>query len=108
MGGSATVREQMRHLLWRRQLAVGKVAYTPLPGGSTASAGTLGGLGLAVSRYSLHPREDAALIRFLLREQIESIGKGTVPNLSTQLVVYDVAPIVDSHINSEKDRKSVV
>src|SRR5437879_5622105 len=100
MGGSATVREQMRHLLWRRQLAVGKVAYTPLPSGSTASASTLGGLGLAVSKYSLHPREDAALIRFLLREQIESMEKGTVLNLSSQVVVYDVAP-TDSNNSSE-------
>ncbi len=101
-GGFSTNREQLRLLHWGGKLPIGKVGYTTLPGGSTASAGTLGGLGLAVSRYSLHPREDAALIRFLLREQIESIGKGTVPNLSTQLVFYDVAPIVDSHINSEK------
>ncbi len=101
LGGSSTIREQLRLLHWGRQLAVGKVAYTTLPGGSTASAGTLGGLGLGVSRYSRHPREDAALIRFLLREQIESIEKGTVPNVSTEVVVYDVGPIVNSHNSSE-------
>jgi len=101
-GGFSTNREQLRLLHWGRKLPVGKVGYTTLPGGSTASAGTLGGLGLAISKYSLHPREDAALIRFLIREQTESIEKGTVPNLSTQVVVYDVAPIVDSHNNSEK------
>jgi trehalose/maltose transport system substrate-binding protein len=100
-GGFSTNREQLRLLHWGRKLPVGEVGYTTLPGGSTASAGTLGGLGLAVSKYSLHPREDAALIRFLLREQTESIEKGTVPNLSTQVVVYDVAPIVDSDNNSE-------
>ena len=101
-GGSSTNREQFRLLHWGRQVTVGKVGFTNLPGGSTARAGTLGGLGLGVSRYSRHPREDAALIRFLLREQIESIEKGTVPNLSTQVVVYDVAPIVGSHNNLEK------
>jgi trehalose/maltose transport system substrate-binding protein len=101
-GGFSTNREQLQLLHWGRELPVGKVGYTTLPGGSTASVGTLGGLGLAVSSHSLHPREDAALIRFLLREQIESIKKGAVPNLSTQVVVYDVAPIVDSQNNSEK------
>src|SRR5260370_483029 len=72
-----------------------------------ASAGTLGGLGLGVSRYSLHPREDAALIRFLLREQIESIEKGTVPTVPnpfvfSQVIVYDIASIVDSDKDSKK------
>jgi len=100
--GFSTNREQLRLTHGGGKLPVGKVGYTTLPSGSTASAGTLGGLGLAVSKHSLHPREDAALIRFLLREQIESIEKGAVPNLSTQVVVYDVAPIVDSHDNPEK------
>jgi trehalose/maltose transport system substrate-binding protein len=100
--GFSTNREQLRLTHGGGKLPVGKVGYTTLPSGSTASAGTLGGLGLAVSKYSLHPREDAALIRFLLREQIESIEKGDVPNLSTEVVVYDVAPIVDSHDNPEK------
>jgi trehalose/maltose transport system substrate-binding protein len=90
-GGLSTNRGQLRLLHWGRKLPVGEVGYTSLPGGSAASAGALGGLGLAVSKYSLHPREDAALIRFLLREQIDSIKNGTVPNLSTRVVVYDVA-----------------
>ena len=100
LGGASTSREQFRLLHWGRQVKVGKVGFTTLPGGSTARVGTLGGLGLAVSRYSRHPREDAALIRFLLREQIESIEKGTVPNVSTEVVVYDVAPMVSSYNSS--------
>jgi trehalose/maltose transport system substrate-binding protein len=106
LGGSPTIGAQLRLLHWGHQLPAGKVGYTTLPGGSRASAGTLGGLGLAVSRYSLHPREDAALIRFLLREQIESIEKGTVPNVSTEVVVYDVAPMVNSHNSSENSGPS--
>ena len=94
-GGLSTNREEVRLLHWGRQPLVGKVGFTTLPGGSKAAAGTLGGLGLAVSRHSLHSQEDAALIRFLLREQIKSIENGGVPNLSTQVVVYDNAPIVD-------------
>jgi trehalose/maltose transport system substrate-binding protein len=100
-GGLSTTRGQMRVLHWGRQLPVTKVGFTAIPGGSGASPGTLGGSGLAISRYSRHPREDAALIRFLLREQIEAIEKGTVPNLSTQVVLYD-EPMVESQNNSEK------
>jgi trehalose/maltose transport system substrate-binding protein len=101
LGGSSTSPEQLRLLHWGHKLPAGKVGYTILPSGSTVRASTLGGLGLAVSRYSLHPREDAALIQFLLREQIESMEKGTGLNLSSQVVVYDVAPAVHSNNNSE-------
>ena len=101
LGGASTSREQLRLRHWERQLPFGEVGYTTLPGGSMTSAG---GLGLAVSRYSLHPREDAALIRFLIREQIESMEKGAVPNpfVFSQVIVYDIAPIVDSHKDSKK------
>jgi len=37
----------------------------PLPAGRAGSASTLGGQGYGVSRYSLHPREAAMLVRFL-------------------------------------------
>jgi len=101
-GGTSTNGEQLRLLQWKRPLSVGEVGYTTLPGGSMTSAGTLGGLGLAVSGYSLHPRDDAALIRFLLREQIESMETRTVPNpfVSSQVIVYDIRSIVDSHNDS--------
>jgi trehalose/maltose transport system substrate-binding protein len=103
-GGFSTNGEQLRLGQWERQLQVGEVGYTTLPGGSMASVGTLGGVGLGVSRYSLHPREDAALIRFLLREQIESMKNGNVSNpyLSSQVIVYDIASIVDAHKDSKK------
>jgi trehalose/maltose transport system substrate-binding protein len=37
----------------------------PLPSGAAGTAATLGGSGFGVSRYSLHPREAAMLVRFL-------------------------------------------
>ena len=43
----------------------GRFGICPLPKGQAGVAGTLGGDGLAVSRYSLHPREAAMLVRFL-------------------------------------------
>ena len=108
-GGLSTDHDQLRLLHWGRKLPAGEVGYAVLPGSSKVVVGTLGGSGLAISRYSLHPREDAALIRFLLGEQIESIEKGAVPNLSTQIVVYD-SWSVDPHNNSEKSgpRKAIV
>lgn len=49
----------------------------PLPGGTAGIAATLGGSGFGVSRYSLHPREAAMLVRFLCSrdEQIKRCRK---------------------------------
>jgi len=81
-------------------LSIREVGYATLPAGSFASASTLGGSGLGISKYSLHPREDADLIRFLLREQQGSIQEGVTPDLSTQAVAYDVAAPLGSRDNS--------
>lgn len=42
-----------------------KIGVALLPGGENGSLGTLGGIGLGVSRYSTHPREAIELVRFL-------------------------------------------
>lgn len=49
----------------------GNVGVMPLPGGGPEgqSSGTLGGWHLAVSRYSRHPKEAAALVAFLTSAQ---------------------------------------
>ena len=44
-----------------------KVGVAPLPGGEGGHLGTLGGVGLAVSRQSDHPKEAIELVRFLTR-----------------------------------------
>jgi trehalose/maltose transport system substrate-binding protein len=41
-----------------------------LPGGKAGRVGTLGGSGLAVSRFSAHPREALELVRFLTRKDV--------------------------------------
>jgi len=43
-----------------------------IPDGSMGSASTLGGSGLAVSKYSFHRKEAIELVRFLIRAQIRS------------------------------------
>ena len=64
-----------------------------LPGGSAGVRGTLGGNGYAVSRYSLHPREAAMLVRFLcgrneqLRRSQEPAEPPTIPSCIAILVL---------------------
>jgi trehalose/maltose transport system substrate-binding protein len=89
------------------KLSSGEAGYTTLPGGSVATVSTLGGLGLSVSKYSAHPREDATLIRFLLRTQSESWQNTTTPK-STQMVVYDLSPMLDPHNDGDSSRPAIV
>src|SRR5258706_659151 len=42
-----------------------------LPGGRAGRVGTLGGWGLAVSRFSPHPREAVELVRYLTRRDVQ-------------------------------------
>jgi trehalose/maltose transport system substrate-binding protein len=42
-----------------------------LPGGKAGQLGTLGGWGLAVSRFSAHPREALELVRYLSRRDVQ-------------------------------------
>ena len=76
----------------------GKFAISALPGGSMGVRGTLGGSGYAVSRYSLHPREAAMLVRFLcgrneqMRRSQEPAEPPTIPELYTNLSVLAANP----------------
>jgi trehalose/maltose transport system substrate-binding protein len=59
----------------------------PLPAGRAGSASTLGGQGYGVSRYSLHPREAAMLVRFLTsrNEQARRSRKSANPPIIPEL-----------------------
>jgi trehalose/maltose transport system substrate-binding protein len=48
-----------------------KFATALLPGGKGGQVGTLGGWGLAVSRFSAHPREALELVRYLTRKDVQ-------------------------------------
>jgi trehalose/maltose transport system substrate-binding protein len=48
-----------------------KFDITLLPSGNAASVGTLGGAGLAVSRFSAHPREALELVQYLCRRDVQ-------------------------------------
>ena len=99
-GGLPGNGEQLQLHYAGNYLSIREVGYATLPAGSFASASTLGGSGLGISKYSLHPREDADLIRFLLREQQGSVQEGVTPDLSTQAVAYDVAAPLGSRDRS--------
>jgi trehalose/maltose transport system substrate-binding protein len=48
-----------------------KFATALLPGGKAGQVGTLGGWGMAVSRFSAHPREALELVRYLTRRDVQ-------------------------------------
>jgi trehalose/maltose transport system substrate-binding protein len=76
---------------WGIASQLDRTSYAPMPRGSSDRAAVLGGMGLAISKYSAHPQEDAALIRFLIREQLQSMENGTVRNLTHDSVSYGVS-----------------
>ena len=88
-------------------LSAGQAGYTTMPGGSVTAASTLGGLGLSISRYSAHPREDAALIRFLIRRQFQSWQTTSSPK-SSQVVAYELSSQVDRRNDPARSRPAIV
>jgi len=82
---------------WRSSLVKSKTGIASIPGGSMGSVGTLGGSGLAVSKYSSHPQEAVELIRFLVRAQIRS-------NIEDNRIVIQSAIGNGSTALDEKDR----
>jgi trehalose/maltose transport system substrate-binding protein len=69
----------------------------PLPSGAAGTAATLGGSGFGVSRYSLHPREAAMLVRFLCsrEEQIKRCRNASDAPTISQL--YDEPEVLGSN-----------
>lgn len=65
----------------------GQFDVAPMPAGRAGSASTLGGQGYGISRYSLHPREAAMLVRFLTsrNEQARRSQKSSNPPVIPEL-----------------------
>lgn len=74
-----------------------KFAVTLLPGGESGSVGTLGGWGLAVSRFSSHPTEAIELVRYLTRKdgQMERARTLSAPPTSPEL--YNLPEVSESN-----------
>jgi len=91
---------QARRIGWRSTLSLVKTGFASMPGGPGGAAGTLGGDGFAVSRYSAHRQEAITLVRFLLRAQIQASEKesdsGGPP---AQPEFYDPLSISNSNVD---------
>jgi trehalose/maltose transport system substrate-binding protein len=74
-----------------------QVGVTSLPGGRAGRVGTLGGNGLAVSRTSAHPREALALIRFLLRRDVQLRRAGEQSEPPKELELYALPAILEPY-----------
>ena len=61
---------------------------------------TLGGYGLAVSRSSAHPREAAALIRFLIARELQSKADRAHPEPAAGPQLYDLPHILQAYAPS--------
>lgn len=66
-----------------------KFDIAPLPGGSAGRVGTLGGAGLAVSRFSQHPQEAIALVRYLSRGDVQTHRSSVLSEPPTLSGLYD-------------------
>ena len=77
-----------------------RTGYTSMPGGRGGRVGTLGGFGLAVSRYSAHPREAVALIRFLIAQELRSKAELSHSDSATKPQLYDLPHILQAYVPS--------
>src|SRR6202790_2333234 len=66
-----------------------------LPGGKAGRVGTLGGWGLAVSRFSPHPREALELIRYLTRRDVQGQRYRVLSHPPTLSEPYDLPEVVE-------------
>jgi trehalose/maltose transport system substrate-binding protein len=67
-----------------------------LPGGKSGRVGTLGGWGLAVSRFSAHPREALELVRYLTRRDVQLKRSRALSQPPTLPELYDQHEVLES------------
>ena len=77
-----------------------KIGVTSMPGGVAGRASVLGGSGLAVSRYSQHPREALALVRYLLKADAQRKQIRFQPGALDRLELYNLPVILDQDPHS--------
>jgi len=65
-----------------------------LPSGKSGSVGTFGGWGLAVSRFSSHPREALELVRYLTRKDLQVKRARVLFGATTLPELYDLPSYV--------------
>jgi len=66
-----------------------------LPGGKAGRAGTLGGWGLAVSRFSAHPREALEMVRYLTRRDVQVKRSRVLSQPPTLPELYNMPEVLE-------------
>src|SRR5467141_2024384 len=66
-----------------------------LPGGKAGRVGTLGGAGLAVSRFSAHPREALELVRYLTRRDVQVKRSRVLSQPPTLPELYNLPEVLE-------------
>jgi trehalose/maltose transport system substrate-binding protein len=66
-----------------------------LPGGKAGRVGTLGGWGLAVSRFSTHPREALELVRYLTRREVQVKRSRVLSQPPTLPELYNLPEVLE-------------
>jgi trehalose/maltose transport system substrate-binding protein len=74
-----------------------KFDTTLLPGGKEGRVGTLGGWGLAVSRFSAHPREALELVRYLTSRDVQVKRARLLSQPPTLPELYTVPEVLASN-----------
>jgi len=77
-----------------------RTGYTSMPAGRGGRVGTLGGIGLAVSRSSAHPREAVALIRFLIARELQSKADQAHAEPAALPQLYDLPQVLQPYTPS--------
>jgi trehalose/maltose transport system substrate-binding protein len=65
-----------------------------LPGGKAGRMGTLGGTGLAVSRFSAHPREAVKLVRYLTSRDVQVKRSQLLSEAPTRPELYNLTQVL--------------
>jgi trehalose/maltose transport system substrate-binding protein len=71
-----------------------KFDVAPVPGGRAGRVGTLGGIGLAVSRFSAHPREALELVRYLCSRDAQVKHSSVLSEPPTLSELYDLPEVL--------------
>ena len=74
-----------------------KFAIALLPAGKIGRVGTLGGAGLAVSRFSAHPHEALELVRYLSRKEIQVTRSRELSQPPTLADLYKLPEVLESN-----------
>ena len=77
-----------------------------LPGGKAGRMGTAGGWGLAISRFSTHPREALELVRFLTRKDVQVKRALVLSQPPTLPELYNVAEVREPNPHFELLRQA--